>query len=132
MTREEILAVNDCEIETLHVRAWKKDVFVRGMSAKDFASYQSSNINIAFEAGVTTTGVTLDNNNAKIAVRCLCDKNGKRLFSDDDAAVLGEKSAKALAEIVPVASRLSGMGENGVEQQEKNFEPGLSAVSTSG
>jgi len=64
-------------------------------------------------------GTSLENIRARFAVLTLVDENGQRLFSDDDADALGQKSAKALDRILPVAQRLNGMGSADLETLKK-------------
>jgi hypothetical protein len=63
----------------------------------------------------------LDKYRARLAAFCLVDQNGKRLFrSDAEVKRLGEKSAQALTRVVEVASRLSGLTDDDVEELTGN------------
>ena len=64
----------------------------------------------------------LRNAKARMAVRVLVNEKGERLFKDNEADTLGRVSAAVLNRIVDVASRLSGMTKEDIEQLEQNFE----------
>lgn len=47
---------------------------------------------------------------AALAVRCIVDKNGKRLYSDDEAGVLRNGSSAIYTKLVLAVKRLNGLG----------------------
>jgi hypothetical protein len=114
LTKESILAAADLPIEPVDVPEWGGTLYVRTLSGAERDAFESSTID------AKKSGAVLDNIRARLAVRALCDKDGNRLFADDDADALGRKSGKALDRIWDVAQRLSGMGKGDVEAAEKN------------
>jgi hypothetical protein len=62
----------------------------------------------------------------KLVALCVVDKDGNRLFSDDDIAALSKKSAKALMRVASVATELSGLTKEDMEEMVENFDETLS------
>jgi hypothetical protein len=112
LTRDLILAVNDLQQEAVDVPEWGGKVLVRGMTG-----YQRDQ----FERTVLTTkGRSVETNwenfRAKLLVWTLVDGEGTRLFKDADIIALGKKSAAAVSRVFEVASRLSGLTGEDVEE----------------
>jgi hypothetical protein len=58
----------------------------------------------------------------EVYIRVMKSAEGKRLFTDADAPVLGEKLAPALDRIFEAASKLNRLSKEDVEELEKNSE----------
>lgn len=69
----------------------------------------------------------------KLVIRCCYDREGIQIFSDDDAAWLGEKSAMSIQRLYNVAARLSALSAEDVDELAKNSVsvPGAGSVSVS-
>jgi hypothetical protein len=74
---------------------------------------------------------TLHNVRAKLVVRSVVDEDGNRVFRDQDAPALGEKSAAVLDKLYDVASRLSKVTQEDVEELAKNSAAGQTGDSPS-
>lgn len=123
LTRDKILKADDLKKERVHVPAWNGDVFVRTMTGKE---------RDAFEGEVIREGrASTDNIRARLLVRVLVDEEGNRLFKDEEADLLGEKSTDALEELVNVAQMLNAMTNDDIEGLKKNSENDPSESSTS-
>lgn len=118
LTADEILSAEDLKPEAVDVPEWGGTVLVQGMSgtARD-----------AFEAAMmmdNMSGVSkdkaLENYRARLAAACMVGEDGKRLFQGTAVRRLGEKSAQALTRVVEVASRLSGLTSDDVEELTGN------------
>lgn len=116
LTRDQILAVNDRQTETVAVPEWGGDVLVSIMSgaARD-----------AWEAGLVTrkgnkAEPNLQNMRARLVAACVVDQDGNRLFSDADADALGSKSSAALDRVCKVAQRLNGLTDDELEAAKGN------------
>ena len=116
LSREQILEKNDLPSELVEVPEWGGAVWVRGMSGAERDSFEDSII--AGEKGSRV--VNISNFRAKLAVRSIVDEQGRRLFTDDDADLLGAKSAAGLQRIVEVAKRLSAFSPEDVSELTKN------------
>jgi len=127
LTRDAILAAPDMLTEEVPVPEWGGTVLVRGLTGTERDAFE--------EEMITGKGknrdVNLANFRARLIVKSVVDKAGKRLFTQADMVALGGKSAAAIQRVFQVAMRLSGMSEEDVEELTKNSEPGQSDSSTS-
>ncbi len=57
---------------------------------------------------------------SKLVARSIVDEAGKRIFGDGDIKALSGKSAAVLDRLFTVASRLSGMSQDDVDELAKN------------
>lgn len=111
LTRAEILAAPDLKTEEVPVSEWGGTVMVRAMSGAERDSFEQS----LFTGELESRKFTGENVRAKLLVRCIVDENGVRIFKDEDADVLGQRSAAALDRLYAVAQRLSGIGKNDLD-----------------
>jgi hypothetical protein len=131
--KEDILKATDNDPEEVNVPEWGGTVLVRGMTGRE---------RDAFEVSMMTPGrggrreVNPVNVRAKLVARCVVDDDGNRLFTDADAADLGERSAAAIDRVYAAAARLSGMGDDDQEAMTRDFAladgEGSSSTSPSG
>lgn len=123
LDRDSILKAEDLETEEVTVAEWGGTVLVRALTGTE---------RDAFEVACSKQRPVLDakgkpvpgrmeavhnpvNVRAKLAVRCIVDDDGNRVFTDADAGELGKKSAAALDRVFDVASRLSRLSEEDIE-----------------
>ena len=114
LSRDEILATS-IPTEVVDVPEWGGKVIVRGLEAHERDTYEQSLLEQAPD-GSYRAKRNLPNVRASFVARCLVDEAGERLFSDEDAELLGRKSAVALDRLWGVARRLSGMGSQEDEE----------------
>lgn len=57
---------------------------------------------------------------ARLAALCICTRDGKRVFGEDDAHELGRKSAPAMDRIVQAILELNGLAPTSIEEAKKN------------
>lgn len=134
LTRDQILAANDLLTERVKVPEWsangnKEDavVIVRGMTGTERNHLEASVV----RGQGRDASVNIENLYARMVSICVVDENGKRLFSDSDIGALGGKSAVALARVMEVVQRLSGMTQEDVEDLTKGLAEAPSDDSTS-
>jgi len=113
LDRDTILAAQDLPMESLNVPEWGGTVHVRVMTGAERDAFEASLI-----AGGGKTNVA--NVRARLAVLCICDESGQRLFGDDDVTPLGQKSAAALDRIFTVAQRINHIGAHDIEDLAGN------------
>lgn len=114
-TKQDILGVVDKEVKKIYVEPWEAHVFIRVMSGTE---------RDAFEVSLTGGGETisnLQNFRAKLCALCLCDEEGKNLFTEKDVRELGKKSGKALNIIMAHAKKLNGITAEDQEAIVKNL-----------
>ncbi len=125
--RDEILQAKDLKTERVSVPEWGGDVLVRSMTGAERDAFEAS----ILEKRGSDYDVNMRNLRAKLAAWTIVDEEGSRLFSEDDIKALSEKSAGALQRVFNVASRLSAIGPEDVEELAKNSESALSGASGS-
>lgn len=84
------------------------DVIVRAMGAKELTLFNES----LFQGNGKKRKIVTINIQAKMAVRCILDEDGKRIFSDDDADWLGELRADAVGKIFKTIQDLTGLNDD--------------------
>lgn len=118
LTRDSILAAPDLQTEVVEVPEWGGSVTVRGMTGAERDSFERSMVDLSGK----DTKMNVVNFRAKMVARTVVDSAGKRLFRDDDATMLGTKSAAAINRVFKVAQRLSGMADDEVEELTTNLK----------
>lgn len=125
--RDAILSASDATTEDVDVPEWGGTVRVRGQSGTERDHFESS---MLVKRG-KTRDVSLVNARAKLVSLSVVDENGERVFSDGDVVALGHKSAAALTRVYEIASRLSGLSNEDVDELEGNSGAAPSGASTS-
>lgn len=96
-------------------------VWVRGMTGRERDEFERSNYKLRrgkLEIDMDKIG----NARARLAVRCLVDDNGTRLFENDDADALGGLRADTLSRIYEAAQRLSNVTDEDLNELKKSSE----------
>lgn len=127
LTKEQILKQDDLKTELVQVPEWGGAVWVRTLTGTERDLFEADTI-IKRDNDVC---LNYDNFRAKLCVRTIVDTDGKRLFEDKDAIVLGNKSAAALDRVFEVAQRLNGLRAQDIDELVKNSGSVPSADSTS-
>jgi hypothetical protein len=127
LNRDTILKAADLITEQVEVPEWGGSVLVRAMNGAERDQYEKS---VLVRKGKNTE-VNLVNARAKLVALTVVDEAGKRLFTDGDVAALGQKSAAALNRIFNVATRLSGITEEDVEELTEELKESPFDVSPS-
>jgi len=119
LTKEQILAAADLPEEVVDVPEWGGKVLIRGMTGAERDKFE--------ESVMVTRGnnreLNLRNFRAKLVALSIVDPVTKeRMFSDNEIAELGKKSARALQRVFEAALRLNGMTDQSVEELTKSTE----------
>lgn len=122
LTKEQILQASDKVTEEVPVPEWGGEVLVRNLTGKERDEYEAS-ITLQTRQGVK---VNLAQARSKLLVKTIVGEDGERLFDDKDIQLLGDKSAQALQRVFDVATRLSGLSKEDVEELLGNSEDGQS------
>lgn len=125
--RDQILAADDVTVEEVKVPEWGMAVRVRGITAADRDRLEAATV----EQRGKDTKLNLQNIRARLVAYSVVDEQGARVFSEEDIALLGQKSATAVNRVFEVASRLSGLGQQDLDQLTGNLRPGQSGDSSS-
>ena len=116
LTRETILNAQDIKTEEVLVPEWGGKVLVKALSGTERDEFEQSIVGYAGK----TPKMKMDNVRAKLAVQAVVDEKLQQLFTIADVVGLGRKSAVALNRVYEVASRLSGLPPEDVEELTKN------------
>jgi len=117
--REHILNVNDRVPEEMEIKEWGVTVYLRPLSAEertkvvDYASKMRKKGDM--------TGVELQTFMMKLVVMGLCDAEGGRLFTEDDAAALATKHAGVLERIGVRIANMAGLNPEMREELRDRF-----------
>lgn len=124
-TKEDLLAAAvrpelPCEPVTITVNGRTANVYVQGMGGTERDAWEKSLVTgRGKRRDVDTTNVR-----AKLACRCLVDKpNGARLFTDDQAGLIGQLPAVVLNPIFEKAQRLCGVSDEDIDELGKSLPP---------
>ncbi len=123
LSKEQIFKAKDIKTETIDMPEWGGKVIVMGMTGKQRDDFEKEIVK-----GKKTN---MSNIRARLCQVSLVDGAGILLFNSNDIVKLGGKSAAALDRCFAVASRLSGISKDDVEDLEKNSGKGQSEDSTS-
>lgn len=108
---QQILLVEDRPTVPINLPEWGVSLFVQTLTAKDRDDYD-----------FWAYGDSRENVSAKLVCRALVDEHGNRVFCDDDAVAVGNKSAKVVSRIFDVAVRHNGMRKSDLDELVKNSE----------
>ena len=123
--RESILTADDLTKVTVEVPEWGVTVTVRVMTGEERDNWEAQ----LYARRTADKAANLLNLRARLACVVCIDGEGKRIFSDADADLLGKKSARALDRVFEAASRVNGLREQDVEDLTKNSPSGTSGAS---
>lgn len=116
-TRDLILNADDIELVKLPVPEWKDkegniiDIYVKQMSGRDSEEY--------IEATNEAHG-GYKQRNAKILVCSICDKDGNRLFTNDDIEALQDKNSRVMNRLVEDIVKINFKSADEIEDEAKN------------
>lgn len=114
LTREDILGIVDLKPQEVDVPEWGAKVFIRPMMATERAEWEGF-----VHADREKTGPVKEAQE-RLAVLCLCDADGNRLFTDADIPALSKKNATALERIGIAAMRLNKLTPRDIRDLAKN------------
>jgi len=127
LTKEDILNARDIVKELVQVPEWGGEVYVKSLTGAERDQFEASVV----EMRGSNQRFNMKNVRAKLAAIAICDEAGERLFSAEDVATLSQKSAAALDRVFGVASRLSGLSSEDVDNLRKNLGAEVEGDSTS-
>lgn len=114
LTREQILAANDCPSRELAVPEWGGTITLATLGAHDRIQWEQA----AFPEGK----VDVEQYMAGLVQRTIVDENGQPVFTAEDFEALRNKNPAVIKRIFDVAAELNGVGEKAAKEAEKNSE----------
>lgn len=124
LSKSDILSADDLKREWVDVPEWGGGVYVTSFSAD---TKDALEVKLMAAAG-KTGGIGF---RAAYCALAMVDDMGRRLFTDEEAAMLGTKFAGALDRIFEVVSRINRISEKDIEDLEKNSAAAPGAASPS-
>jgi len=125
LSKEQILQADDLRRETVEVPEWGGEVLLRELRGRERDAFEEGSMD-------SKRNVMMTNMRARLVAASAIDEQGERLFSNKEAAQLGDKSATALNRLFEVCCRLSGITSDDVDKLEKNSETHHDANAESG
>lgn len=120
LTRQDILDSDDLKRKEVEVPEWGGKVMVQELTAHDRDAIDSELVEIRMQGRTPQQSIresALVTYRVKLVAAAIVDPNTKkRLFSEKDIEVLGQKSSSALARVYDVARQISGITEDDVEE----------------
>ncbi len=127
LNKDQIRKAQDKEFEIVPVPEWGGSVRVQSLTGAERDDFEADSVKRKGKRVETN----MANFRARLVARTVVDDNGERLFDDEDAAWLGEKSAAAISRVYDTAARLSGITDKDAEELTKNSSDDQSDGSTS-
>ena len=112
LNRDAILAANDLKKELVNVPDWGGDIYISLMTGESRDAWEQSI--------VSDKGANLVNIRARLVAFTAVGADGKRLFSNEDADLLGQKSSTALERCAKVAQKLNRLTNDDLDDLSKN------------
>lgn len=128
LSREAVLGAADRKTEDVAVPEWGGTVRVRALSGVERDAYEAGIVQLRADG---SRSVNMRNLRGRLVSLSCIDEEGRRLFTDEDAIALGDKSASALERVFDAARKLSGLSEGDVEELAEGFDAAPSEGSTS-
>lgn len=128
--RGKILAAGDIDHEDHDVPEWDGvKVRIRGLTGTQRDSFEAKGV--AMRRGGQDIELRMQNFRSRLLVKCLYDPDtDKRIFEESDVPKLGSKAGKVLDRLFDIAQRLSGMGQEAMEDARGNSPAAQSGSST--
>lgn len=111
-------AAQPLPVERVEVPELDGHVFVRGMSGSERDAWERS----LFIGRGKRREFDGTNVRARLAVKCLVDETGTRLFADSEAGALGKLRVDVLQRIFETAQRMSGVTDEDIDELKKASE----------
>ena len=127
LSKTAILAAQDLQTEDVEIPEWGGAVRVRSFTGRERDAFEASMV----RGDGRDRRVDLTNMRARLVGLTVIDESGQRLFTDEEADLLGAKSGAALDRVFAIAQKLNGLSGSDVEELTKNSSGVPSAVSTS-
>jgi hypothetical protein len=131
LNRDQILKADDLPTELVSVSEWGGDVLVRGLNGTERDEFEASTITMRGPMGKQQAVPDTANIRAKLVARCIIEDDGTPMFTQNDVHELGKKSSAALDRVFEVASRLSGISKDDLEELGKDSKSDQNGGSTS-
>lgn len=128
LSRQTILTADDIKAEEVDVPEWGGKVLIKAMTGTQRDAFEASIVD--YSSNTKNPKMKLDNARAKLLVKTIVDEDLNPIFTAADIEALGLKSAAAMDRCYAVASRLSKISPEDVEELTKNLPTDQQDTST--
>jgi hypothetical protein len=115
LDRQKLLNMSN-EINIEKVKVKDDFVYIKEMTGTERDAYEQS----LFRMNNNKPTMTMENARAKLLVKVICDKDGKRIFKDADINALGSLPAKVLDKLFSKAQSMNGISDDDIDELTKN------------
>lgn len=132
LTRETILGAKDMTVMDVPTPEWDGEgsfVVVKRLNARERDNWEAGGVIYDSDGKSTPNFVNM---RARLCALTIVDEEGKRIFTDEDVVLLGEKSSLVITRIYDAACKLSGIGQDKEKNAVKNSEATQEKGSTIG
>ena len=113
--KDQIVNSTDCNRQSVEVPEWGCTVYVRNLTAQDLDSWQCE----TYVTKGTNVDVNRQNIRCRLLVRALVDEAGDRIFSNEEADLLGAKNTRVIDRLYKVAEKLNAVTPGDIEELAK-------------
>ncbi|MCW2902598.1 MAG: hypothetical protein JWO67_4863 [Streptosporangiaceae bacterium] len=115
--------------ELVVVKPWRRKVWCQELTGEELDEFREPMSVIGKDNSIT---LNLKNNTLRLLAMAIRDANGNRLYPNTDAGIkiLGKMPSSGLEILAAVARRLSGMGEDDVEEMAGKSEAEQTSASS--
>lgn len=100
---DQILACNDVASEFVKCPEWEVDLWIRSVSAADREAWEATLTSNNGQANCT------EGARCRFLVKCIYGSDGNRVFTDDEAPALNQKSSLVIDRLWEAANRLNAV-----------------------
>lgn len=118
LTKEQILNADDIAYADVDVPEWGGVVRVRTLMGHERDEFEGAVVDERGEK--ISVAKRMENMRARLVALTVVDAEGQRVFSEQEAAALGKKSAAALERVFTVAARLARLLQSDIDELVKN------------
>lgn len=132
LTKAQILAADRKKTVDVDVPEWNGSVRLRELSAAERDLWESESFTtLEGDEGEVEVRFNPKQVRARLLVRCMVDEKGKRMFTDDEIAVVGDLSASTAQRLFKRAREINAISSDDIKALEKNSGAAPSGGSSS-
>jgi tartrate dehydratase beta subunit/fumarate hydratase class I family protein len=110
LTAAELLALRTRRVERVEIPEAGGHIYVRRLSVDEMDAFNAANVEVTVRRGQSQPRIA-EHRTARFVALVACDEQGKRLFSEAEAAQLGQVDAAVMELIVDAGMRFNRLDE---------------------
>lgn len=116
LTRDAIMKSVDYTVEEVNVPKWGGTVRLRSLTGKGRDEFEAA----VTKSSGTPGQVDIRGLKALLLTMTIVDSDDQLVFTKDDVDLINEKSSDVIESLWEVVQKMNGIGEEGLEETEKN------------